>query len=128
MEIIFKHERYLFSQSQVWKPDTDIYESQDEVIIIIALAGMREEDINVILDGNRLKIWGRRPESAPSSVVRLHQMEIDHGEFEREFVITTPIKQDEVSATYKQGLLRIKLPKLVEISLLTPKNCIGAGK
>jgi len=112
MEITFRHERYLFSPSQIWRPATDIYESPDEVVIIVELAGMREEDINVTLDENRLKIWGRRVEPTLSSPVRFHRMEIDRGDFERELVITTPIKQVDVTATYRQGLLLIKLPKV----------------
>ena len=112
MEIIFRHERYLFSPSQVWRPATDIYESPDEVIIIVELAGMKEEDINVTLDRNRLKIWGTRLEPGPSSLTRLHQMEINRGDFKRELVITIPIKQDEIIATFRQGLLLIKLPKV----------------
>jgi HSP20 family molecular chaperone IbpA len=42
-------------------------------------------------------------------------MEIDHGVFERELFLTTPVNQEEVSATYKQGILRISLPKVREI-------------
>jgi len=47
MEIIFRHERYLFSPSQVWRPATDIYESPDEVVIIVELGEKDERTIEI---------------------------------------------------------------------------------
>lgn len=116
MEIMLRYERYRFCPTQVWRPATDVYESPDEVVIIVELAGMNEDDINVMLSGNRLRIWGIRSDPAHSPLIRFHQMEIDHGVFERELFLTTPINQEDVSVTYKQGILRIRLPKVREVS------------
>ena len=114
MEIMLRYERYRFDPTQVWRPATDVYESPDEVVIVVELAGMNEDGINVTLSGNRLRIWGKRSDPAHSPLIRFHQMEIDHGVFERELFLTAPINQDDVSVTYKQGILHIRLPKVRE--------------
>lgn len=112
MDIILRYDRYRYYPAQVWKPAADVFESPDEVVVIIELAGMNEDDINVTLGGNRLRIWGRRSDPVFSPLLRFHQMEIDRGLFERELFIATPINKEEADVTYKQGMLQIRLPKL----------------
>ena len=100
-----------FSSEKVWKPPVDIYETAEEVIVLVEVAGMNKKDIAVTLDNNILKISGVRPDYSPAAKNRIHQMEIDYGKFERMMKITIPIDTENTSAYYKEGFLQITIPK-----------------
>jgi HSP20 family protein len=104
----------LIMPEQVWKPALDIYETGDEVIVLVEIAGMKKEEINVTLDGNILTISGNRVEAFSANKTRLDQMEINYGRFQRKVKIFTPIDRDKISATYEDGFLKIRLPKREE--------------
>ena len=100
-----------FAAEKVWKPPVDIYETAEEVIVLVEVAGMNKKDIAVTLDNNVLKISGVRPDYSPAAKNRIHQMEIDYGKFERMMKITIPIDTEKTSAYYKEGFLKITIPK-----------------
>jgi HSP20 family protein len=100
-----------FSAEKMWKPPVDIYETAEEVIVLVEVAGMDKKDIAVTLDNNILKISGVRPDYSPAAKNRIHQMEIDYGKFERMMKITIPIDTENTSAFYKEGFLKITIPK-----------------
>jgi HSP20 family protein len=100
-----------FSAEKMWKPPVDIYETAEEVIVLVEVAGMNKKDIAVTLDNNILKISGVRPDYSPAAKNRIHQMEIDYGKFERMMKITIPIDTENTSAHYKEGFLKITIPK-----------------
>lgn len=100
-----------FSAEKMWKPPVDIYETAEEVIVLVEVAGMNKKDIAVTLDNNILKISGVRPDYSPAAKNRIHQMEIDYGKFERMMKITIPIDTENTSACYKEGFLKITIPK-----------------
>ena len=100
-----------FAAEKVWKPPVDIYETAEEVIVLVEVAGMNKKDIAVTLDNNILKISGIRPDYSPAAKNKIHQMEIDYGKFERMMKITIPIDTESTSAYYKEGFLKISIPK-----------------
>ena len=100
-----------FAAEKLWKPPVDIYETAEEVIVLVEVAGMNKKDIAVTLDNNILKISGVRPDYSPAAKNRIHQMEIDYGKFERMMKITIPIDTENTSAYYKEGFLKITIPK-----------------
>ena len=51
-------------RSNVWSPPTDIYETEDRYVVRVEIAGMNEDDLDVIIEDNLLKISGNRPDSA----------------------------------------------------------------
>jgi HSP20 family molecular chaperone IbpA len=65
-----------------WEPPVDIYETQRELMIIIALPGVPADTVDVVIDGGSLSVIGRRPIPAPLSAT-VHRMEIPYGRFER---------------------------------------------
>lgn len=101
----------MFSAEQTWKPPVDIYETAEEIVVLVEIAGMKRKDINVTLENDLLKISGVRPDFSPSAKMKLHQMEIDYGRFQRIVKISLPIDTDSISAKYKEGFLQITLPK-----------------
>ena len=101
----------MFSAEQTWKPPVDIYETADEIVVLVEIAGMKKKDIKVTIEDDLLKISGLRPDYSPSAKMKLHQMEIDYGSFQRIVKIALPIDTENISAKYKEGFLQITLPK-----------------
>ena len=65
-----------------WEPPVDIYETQRELMIIVALPGVPADAIDVLIDGGSLSVIGRRAIPVPMSAA-VHRMEIPYGRFER---------------------------------------------
>lgn len=94
----------------LWRPPTDVYETENYYIVRAEIAGMNEADFSISIDGNNLTINGVRP--VPSSERRAyHQMEISYGEFSTQIELPTNIDHDAVEAEYAEGFLRVTLPK-----------------
>ena len=108
-----------FSAEQVWKPLVDIYETDEDIVVLVEIAGMSKENINVTMENDLLKISGIRPDYSPSTKMKLHQMEIDYGRFERIVKISIPIDTKNIRAQYKKGFLQIILPKVKQKQSVT---------
>lgn len=99
---------------RAWEPNIDIYETADEVVLIAEIAGVAEEDITITVEGNVLAIKGMRREPTADPKRTYLQMEIDKGAFERAFLLPTAVTADEARASYREGLLQVRLPKTVQ--------------
>ena len=98
----------IISRPHVWRPPTDVYETEDAIIIRVEVAGMREADFTISLVERSLTIRGIRQDTSERRAY--HQMEIPFGEFSTEFELPYLIISDKVEATYHDGFLRISLP------------------
>ena len=96
--------------TSAWRPPTDIYETLDEIIVVIELAGVAEEDMIVTLFSDLLIVEGRR-EQPVTEMSACHQLGIKYGDFRSEISIHVPVDQENVKADYKNGLLTIILRK-----------------
>jgi HSP20 family protein len=94
-----------------WKPPLDIYELEDQIIIKLELAGVKRKEINIIQEGNRIRISGKRNMGDRGQIYTYHQMEINYGEFERVIVISDTVRIEEVKASYKDGFLVVRAQK-----------------
>jgi len=95
-------------------PPMDVYETDHDLIVVMEIAGVRPEDVHVVFEKDTLAISGVRVESCSSPKTRLHQMEIDYGDFHRTLYIPFPLKTDEIRAVYRQGFLTVTIPKRKE--------------
>jgi HSP20 family protein len=112
MSDMFKDARPLgYQPDQSFSPPMDIYETQENLVVVMEIAGMKAEDIHVTFDKDTLSIWGSRSEPSSPPKTRLHQMEIDYGRFQRTLRIPFPLKSDDFKATYRLGFLMITVPK-----------------
>ncbi len=103
----------MFSLSHhAWCPQTDIYETGEEVVITCELAGVGLEDIHVETDRRTLRVYGIRREMHRRSDSSYLLAEIPSGYFERLFPLPCPIDVDAVKANYTDGFLQINLQKL----------------
>jgi len=94
-----------------WVPAVDISEMCDHWEVIVELAGVRRDDIEVYTENRHLTITGWRHDPTSPEKVRLHQMEIEQGQFRRRILLPTDVDEDAVTARYHDGLLRIRIPK-----------------
>jgi HSP20 family molecular chaperone IbpA len=95
----------------VWRPPTDIYETEQKIIVRMEVAGMREEDFSIELREHQLCIQGVRSNNAEEPRA-YHQMEIPWGEFAFEIELSASVELTQVEAHYQDGFLKIILPKL----------------
>ncbi len=97
-------------QHKIWHPPTDVYETDDCVVVKVEVAGMVEADFAISLDGKRLIISGVRRD--PAAKLGYQQMEILYGHFETEVHVARAIDEDQIEATYQSGFLSVRLPKV----------------
>ncbi len=99
----------IISRPHAWRPPTDMYETEDAIIIKVEVAGMREADFTISLVERSLTIRGVRQDTSERRAY--HQMEIAFGEFHTEVELPYLVIADKVEATYRDGFLRVILPK-----------------
>jgi len=93
----------------VWSPPTDVYETDNEYVVRVEAAGMREADFEVMLEDGHLFINGIRPDVAERRAY--HQMEIRFGKFSTVIAILGLVDLEKSEAEYKNGFLTVVLPK-----------------
>jgi len=93
------------------EPAADVYETDSEVIVLVEIAGISGEEIEMEIEGRTLVIRGaRRP--LPGRPRRVYsQMEIAHGAFQRELLLPAEVNAEAAVATYRHGILEVVLPK-----------------
>lgn len=96
---------------QAWRPQIDIYETPQEIIVLGEISGVRKEDLAIELDQNAVRISGVRREMPRVSGIRYHLAEISYGSFERILRLPLPINPEKVTASYTDGLLKITMAK-----------------
>jgi HSP20 family protein len=96
---------------QTWRPQMDIYETPEEIIVVGELSGVLKEDLVVELDQGAVKVSARRREIPRVAGMRYHLAEIPYGSFERILLLPVPIDPDKVTASYTNGQLRITMGK-----------------
>lgn len=102
-------------------PAVDIYATNDELLVYVNLPGLSGEDVEVTTAKDTLTISGEyKPVTLPEGTACLRQ-EISTGKFKRTFRLPLPIQSDQVTASFKNGVLEIKLPKEEEIKSRTVK-------
>lgn len=100
---------HLMGRPTLWRPPTDVYETEEQIVIRVEIAGMQDGNVAINFDHHILSISGSRSELAEKKAY--HQMEIHFGEFLIEVEILIPIETDKIIAEYHDGFLRVLLPK-----------------
>jgi HSP20 family molecular chaperone IbpA len=95
-----------------WEPQTDIIETDSEVVVTVDIAGMTGKDISVVTDGKTLRINGTRRSPTAPGAKQFHMLEIQCGPFERAIELPGRVDPAKVSAHYTKGMLQIRIRKL----------------
>ena len=99
-----------------WRPSLDLYETADEFIVLIDLAGIQPQELEVVVESQNVRISGNRCRPRQENVTRVHHMEIDFGPFSHALRLPSQVNPDGASSTYRDGFLMINLPKQVRVS------------
>jgi len=103
-----------YRPTDTWAPAVDIYESRDNVYVVVDLAGVLASSIGIGIEGRTVTVTGtRKPPQLPDGCgeVCVHVMEIDQGPFERTVPLPSDVETDGVEAAFRRGLLWIRLPR-----------------
>lgn len=96
-----------------WEPAIDLYETDDELVVMVELAGVKEGDFQIIIERNIFTIRGERERILPVSKTAVyHQMEISSGPFERSIALPEAVDVEKARASYENGLVEVILPKI----------------
>lgn len=99
------------SSLAVVSPSVDLSETSDSVQIRMDAPGMKAEEINIEVSGNTIRISGEHKEEKEEKGKTFHRVERRSGSFSRSLTLPAAVKEDKVSAEYKDGVLTINLPK-----------------
>ncbi|MBK9927088.1 MAG: Hsp20/alpha crystallin family protein [Anaerolineales bacterium] len=98
-----------FVRPNTWRPPTDVYETDENFMVKMEIAGVKEEDIEVVIQSGLLLINGTRSDSSERK--SYHQMEIQFGKFSVGIELPVQVNAENATAEYKDGFLTILLPK-----------------
>jgi HSP20 family protein len=96
---------------RTWAPPVDIYETDDALILKAELPGVSKDDVSIEIHQNTLILRGQRKHEAEVKEEHYHRVERAYGTFQRSFTLPTLVDQEHVQATYKDGVLELRLPK-----------------
>jgi len=94
-----------------WAPTVDIYENRDQIVLEAELSGMNREDFELTVENNVLTLRGERRFEKKDESDNFHRVERSYGSFSRSFTLPQTVSAENVSAEYKNGVLRVVLQK-----------------
>ena len=94
----------------IWVPPTDVYETEDQIVVQVEVAGVKQSDLTVSLQDRRLIVTGMRSDPGPAQRA-YQQLQVHFGDFASEVELPVPIDENGIDAQYVDGFLRIVLRK-----------------
>ncbi|HYG68700.1 MAG TPA: Hsp20/alpha crystallin family protein, partial [Anaeromyxobacteraceae bacterium] len=108
-------------------PSFEVKETKDAYVFKADLPGIREEDLDINLTGNRLTVSGKREEEKRSEEERYYAYERSYGSFSRSFTLPEGVDAEHVDAELRDGVLTVRIakrpevqPKRIEVKKLSP--------
>jgi len=112
---VFGHPATMVTGERLWAPRVDVYETKDDVVLSFELPGVSEKDVNVSITGDLLTVKGERRFEQDLKDESYHRLERIYGKFERTVQLPMPVQGDKVKAIYREGILKVQLPKADEV-------------
>jgi HSP20 family protein len=94
-----------------WVPAVDVYETEQEIYVCVDTAGVDFNNMSISIAKDNVIISGRRQWPLRKNLCRVHQLEIEHGYFERAILLPVPVEVADLTSRCINGILEIKLPK-----------------
>lgn len=94
-----------------WSPNVDIIEDEKEFLVKAELPEMKREEVKVVVEDGVLSISGERKRETEEKNKHYHRIECDYGSFFRSFTLPAGTTGEKVTADFKDGVLRVHLPK-----------------
>jgi HSP20 family protein len=95
----------------MWTPAVDIYETDGTVVVKAELPGVQKDQVGVEVKDGILTLRGERKYEKEVKEENFHRIERSYGTFQRAFSLPTTVDQEKISATMKDGVLEVTLPK-----------------
>jgi HSP20 family protein len=102
------------SSMTAWAPAVDIYETENEVVLKADLPDINEKDLDVRVENNMLTITGERKFEEKVKEEDYLRIERTYGSFSRSFGLPNTVNTEAIKAEYKNGVLKVELPKRAE--------------
>jgi len=94
-----------------WSPRVDVHETDKDILIDVEVPGIEKKDIKIEVKNNNLTISGESKSERKTEEAQCFRVERRYGKFERTFGLPDTVQTDKVTATYKNGILNLTLPK-----------------
>ena len=107
-------DRKPFTSDYSLVPHTDIYEEKGELVMKTELPGIDKKDLDISLEDGRLTIKAEKKEEVEEDATH-HIRERYHGQYSRSVTLPYPVKEDNITATFDNGVLELRLPKAEEV-------------
>jgi len=101
-------------QGARWAPAVDVYETEGEIVLKAELPEIDRKDVEISIENNVLTLQGERKQEKEVTKDCYHCMERAYGSFFRSFSLPSTVDQEKVKADFKDGILKITLPKKPE--------------
>jgi HSP20 family protein len=101
-------------ENAIWMPMTDILEDDNQYYLNIDLPGIKKEDVKINYNNGLLSISGERKMENVEKNAKYHRAERVYGKYYRSFTLPQKIKENEIDAEFKDGQLKISIPKAEE--------------
>jgi HSP20 family protein len=98
-----------------WNPSVDIFENKDQIVLEAELPGMNREDFELTIENNVITLRGERRFEKKDESDNYHRVERSYGSFTRSFTLPQSVTAENAAAEYRNGVLRVTLPKREEI-------------
>ncbi len=95
-------------------PGVDVYEEKDDVVAKAELPGLAKDDVEVQIAGSTLTLKGEKKKREEVKAENYHYCERSHGSFVRNIELPCEVKSDQVKASFKDGVLEVRMPKTEE--------------
>jgi HSP20 family protein len=106
---LMRDDRHRRPSGRLWCPAADVYRSKDGWIVKVDLAGVQPHDVDVIIDGDLLRISGSRRDGICGEGVSHYQLEITYSRFEKMIRFPRSIEHTSIERDYHDGLLILRL-------------------
>jgi HSP20 family protein len=94
-----------------WRPNVDVFECDNSIVVVAELAGVTKEEVTVTFDEGKLRITGIRRDVMPYKTRKYCQMEISYNQFDRVVYLPDEVDSEKISAKLNNGLLLVEAPK-----------------
>jgi HSP20 family molecular chaperone IbpA len=109
---------------RTFSPRTDVYETQEAIMVVADMPGVEEKSLDIVLDQNVLTLRGRAEFEAPKDYTLAYNEYAD-GDYERSFVLSDVVDREHIDAVVRNGVLRLRLPKVKQA--LARRIAVKAG-
>ncbi|QPM69516.1 Hsp20/alpha crystallin family protein [Atribacter laminatus] len=102
------------SPNEAWVPVVDITEDENEIILWVDLPGVSQKEVDITINGDQLTLKGEKKLDQSNQRKYLRRERVI-GPFSRTFQLNLPVETEKISASYRDGVLEIHLPKPMEL-------------